>query len=139
MKEHSYKWILLCCVLLLVVAHFGVSQEPPPPSGQPPANVAGKWTIYAKDPKGGTSTKYIELQQDGGTLKGHFKGPNQSGGLEGTIQERHIVFKTKTRQVLVFRGRVEGENVNGVIQGTKIAGNFHAPKGTGTWEAVRAN
>ena len=129
----------MCCVLLLIAPRLGVTQEPPPPSNQPPANVAGKWAIYAKDPRGGTSTKYIDLQQDGETLKGHFKGPNQSGGLEGTIQERHIVFRTKTRQVLVFRGQVEGDRVNGVIQGTKISGNFHAPKGTGTWEAVRAN
>ena len=139
MQKPCYRLMLLCCLMLLGITNAGLAQEPPPPSSQPPANVAGKWTIFAKDPRGGTSTKYIELQQDGETLKGHFKGPNQSGGLEGTIQERHIVFKTKTRQVLVFRGQVEGEKVNGVIQGTKISGNFHAPKGTGTWEAVRAN
>ena len=129
----------LCCLLLLVAGNFGVAQAPPPPSNQPPANVAGKWIIYAKDPNGTTSTKYIDLKQNGETLSGKFKGPNASGGLEGTIHERHIVFKTKTRHVLTFRGRVDGDKVDGVIQGTKIAGNFHAPRGTGSFEAVRAN
>ncbi len=131
--------ISLCFVLLLAVGNFCVAQEPPPPSGQPPANVAGKWIIYANDPDGSTSTKYIDLKQNGEILSGKFKGPYTSGGLEGTIQERHIVFKTKTRHVLTFRGRVDGDKVDGVIQGTKITGNFHAPKGTGSFEAVHAN
>ena len=131
--------IRLWGVLLLIVSGLGLAQEPPPPSNQAPANVAGKWIIYANDPNGTTSTKYIDLKQEGEKLSGKFKGPNASGGLEGTIQERHIVFKTKTRHVLTFRGRVEGDKVDGVIQGTKIAGKFHAPKGTGTWNAVRAD
>jgi len=132
-------FIVFCCALVIAAANIGAAQQPPPPSQEPPANVAGKWTIYANDPNGTTSTKYVELEQNGESLKGHFKGPYASGGLEGTIQERHIVFRTKTRHPLTFRGRVEGDKVDGVVQGTRIKGNFHAPKGTGTWEAVRAN
>jgi len=139
MRKQFYGSMWLTCVLLLTVASAGVAQQPPPPSNQPPANVAGKWVIYAKDPNGTTSTKYIDLEQDGEKLSGKFKGPNASGSLDGTIQQRHIVFKTKTRQVLTFRGRVDGDKVDGVIQGTKITGNFHAPRGTGSFEAVRAN
>lgn len=71
-----------------------------PPAERPPANVAGKWTIYSKAADGETATKYIELKQDGYKITGHFKGPNQSGGLEGTVEEQHIVFRTKTRWVL---------------------------------------
>jgi hypothetical protein len=138
MQKQGSRFIWICTVLLLIVANIGMAQEPPPPSNQAPANVAGKWIIYANDPNGTTSTKYIDLKQDGEKLSGKFKGPYASGGLDGTIQERHIVFKTKTRHVLTFRGRVEGEKVDGVIQGTKITGKFHAPKGTGTWQAVRA-
>jgi hypothetical protein len=59
--------------------------------------VAGKWTIYANDPDGGTSTKFVEIKQNGTQLSGRFKGPQQSGGIEGTINEHHIVFRTKTR------------------------------------------
>ena len=139
MQKFSSIAIWLGCLLLLTTANSSLAQEPPPPSNQPPANVAGKWIIYANDPNGTTSTKYIDLTQDGQNLTGKFKGPDASGGLEGTIQERHIVFKTKTRHVLTFRGRVEGDKVDGVIQGTRIKGNFHAPRGTGTWEAVREN
>lgn len=139
MQRYASRSTLLVWVLLLTAGNFGRTQEPPPPSQGPPANVAGKWTIYANDPDGTTSTKYIDLKQDGEKLSGKFKGPYTSGGIEGTIQERHIVFKTKTRHVLTFRGRVEGEKVNGVIQGAKITGKFHAPKGTGTWQAVRAD
>jgi len=139
MRKQAHKVIWLCCLLLPGIANFGAAQEPTPPSDQPPANVAGKWTIYANDPNGTTSTKYIDLVQDGEKLSGKFKGPYASGGLEGTIHLRHIVFKTKTRDVLTFRGQVEGEKVNGVIQGTRIRGNFHAPKGTGTWQAVRTD
>lgn len=139
MHKQTSRLIWLCCALLLIVGSVGFAQEPPPPSNQPPANIAGKWIIYANDPNGTTSTKYIDLKQNGETLSGKFKGPYTSGGLEGTIQERHMVFKTKTRHVMTFRGRVEGEKVDGVIQGTKITGKFHAPKGVGTFEAVRAN
>jgi len=114
--------------LSLNPSRLASAQESPPE--RPPANVAGKWTIYAKAADGQTSTKYIELKQDGDTLSGHFKGPNQSGGLEGTINERHIVFRTKTRWVFVFRGRVDGDT---------ITGTFHDRRGTGEWQAVRSN
>ncbi len=138
MRRYHSPFIQLCCVLILAV-NIGAAQQPPPPSQEPPANVAGKWTIYSVSPKGKTETKYLELKQDGETLTGKFKGPNQEGGLEGTIQQRHLVFKTKTRHVLTFRGHVEGEKVNGVVQATKIIGKWHFYEGTGTWEAVRAD
>jgi len=122
----------------LGVLALGVSailaQEPP--SDQPPANVAGNWTIYSKnDDDGVTSTKYVKLTQDGGKLTGHFKGPNQSGGLEGTVEGRHIVFRTKTRNVLTFRGQVDGDSIRGTF------GVFVPKKGLmhGQWEARRSN
>ena len=51
-----------------------------------------------------------------------FQGPDWSGGLEGTINEQHIVFRTKSRFPMVYRGRVQGDT----IQGT-----FHVRIGTG--------
>ncbi|HTF65136.1 MAG TPA: hypothetical protein VK638_20870 [Edaphobacter sp.] len=106
------------------------------PSEQPPAQANGKWNLYCHDPNGGTSTKYIDIQQNGSEVKGHFKGPNQSGGIEGTVNQQHIVFRTKTREVLVFRGRIDGQRVGGVVQGTKITGTFHDRGGTGIFEGV---
>jgi hypothetical protein len=69
----------------------------------------------------------------------HFKGPNQSGGVQGTIEEQHIVVHTKTRDVLTFRGRVNGPRVGGVVQGNSIDGTFHDRGGTGSFQGVRSN
>lgn len=102
-----------------------------------PANVSGKWTLYCNDPNGRTSTKYLDLQQQGITVKGHFKGPYQSGGIEGTINQQHLVIRTKTREALVFRGRIDGPRVNGVVNGNTFNGTFHARAGTGTFQGQR--
>jgi hypothetical protein len=123
--------------LMIIICQVAAWAQQPPPPGVP-ANVAGKWTLYCNDPNGTTSTKYLDLQQDGTTIKGHFKGPYASGGVEGTINLQHLVVRTKTREVLVFRGRVEGDRVNGVVQGNKFNGTFHARAGSGTFQGVRA-
>ncbi len=138
MRKYNARIMQLCFALLLVVVGgSAIAQEPPPQA--PPASVAGNWTIYAKDPDGGTSTKFIRLNQNGSVLTGHFKGPHQSSGLEGTINEQHIVFKTTGRYVLTFRGRVDGPRAEGVVQGTSIQGTFHTRAGQGHWQAVRSN
>jgi hypothetical protein len=141
MKKYNAKFFLLwlaAMLLAITASNIAIAQEPPPQQ-QPPAHVVGSWTIYAKDPNGSTSTKYIQLNQNGTVLSGHFKGPNQSGGLQGTIDEQHIVFRTKTREPLTFRGRVEGDRVGGRIEGTSIQGTFHTRAGTGEFQAVRSN
>jgi hypothetical protein len=126
-------WRILLVLVPLALTVSVIAQEPPP--DQPTANAAGKWTIYSKSEDGNTSTKYVELKQDGGKLSGHFKGPNQSGGIEGTIEGKHIVFHTKTRNVLTFRGQVEGDSMHGTF------GVFLPRKGLmhGEWEARRSN
>jgi hypothetical protein len=127
MKTCCSKSMFLALLLtLIMVSSFSLAQQPP--AEQPPDNVEGKWTIYAKDPDGGTSTKYLEIKQNGTALSGHFKGPHQSGGIEGTINLHHIVIRTKTRDVLTFRGKVEGN---------KMSGNFGNRGRHGEWEAVR--
>jgi hypothetical protein len=123
--------------LRFVVAHNfsqAVSSQQPP-SEEPPANVAGKWILYCNDPNGSTSSKYLDLEQDGNNIKGHFKGPNQSGGVEGTIDGQHLVVRTKTRNVLTFRGRVDGPRVNGIVQGSTYTGNFHDRVGRDRFKA----
>jgi hypothetical protein len=129
MKSFTSKWLVFSlAMLLMVVGSVSLAQEPP--AEQPPDNVEGNWSIYANDPNGGTSTKYIQLKQNGNQLTGHFKGPHQSGGLEGTINVHHIMFRTKTRDVLTFRGTVEGN---------KMSGNFGNRGQHGTWQAERTN
>jgi hypothetical protein len=126
----------LCMLFLAILNLAAWPQEPP--SEAPPANVAGKWVLYCNDPNGSTSTKYLDLEEDGNNIKGHFQGPNQSGGVEGTINAQHLVVRTKTREVLVFRGRIEGPRVNGVVQGSTYNGTFHDRGGTGTFQGQRA-
>jgi hypothetical protein len=124
---------LLLLVIFCVAPTW--SQQAPPESS--PANVTGKWTLYCNDPNGTTSSKYLELEQEGTTIKGHFKGPNQSGGVEGTINGQHLVVRTKTRNVLVFRGRIDGPRSNGVVQGNTFNGTFHDRGGTGSFQGQR--
>lgn len=127
----------LVCLLIFatVFRAAGWSQQPPPQA--PTAIVDGKWILYCNDPNGSTSTKFLDLKQEGAEIKGHFKGPNQSGGVEGTIDVRHLVVRTKTNNVLVFRGRVDGPIVNGVIQAESFNGTFHDRGGTGTFQGQR--
>jgi hypothetical protein len=134
MKQHVYR--LVFCSLLLSFCQV-ISWAQQAPEEKPPANVTGKWTLYCNDPNGRTSSKFLDLQQEGTTIKGHFKGPYQSGGVEGTINERHLVVRTKTKGVLVFRGRIDGPVVNGVVQGNTYSGTFHDRGGNGTFQGQR--
>jgi hypothetical protein len=128
-KNDAVKSVVLLLALLVFLVHgASLAQEPPEP--QPPDNVEGKWTIHAHDPDGSFSTKYVEIKQNGALLTGHFKGPHQSGGIEGTVNVHHIVFRTKTRDVLTFRGRIEGNT---------MSGNFGNRGRHGTWIAERTN
>jgi hypothetical protein len=134
-KRYCYGLLLVCFGLLI----GGVALGQAPPPQQPPTNVAGKWTLYCDDPNGSTSTKYLELQQKGTVITGHFKGPNQSGGVDGTIDEQHLVVRTKTREVLVFRGRVDEPRVDGLVQGNSFNGTFHDRGGTWSFQGQRSN
>jgi hypothetical protein len=122
---------------LLMVFYQVAAWAQQPPAQAVPANVNGNWTLYCKDPDGRTSAKYLDLQQTGNTIKGHFKGPNASGGVEGTITQQHLVVRTKTREPLTFRGRVDGPRINGVVQGNTYTGNFHARAGQGSFQGQR--
>jgi hypothetical protein len=117
---------------LRAAADFANANQPgPPPEPAGPANASGYWTIYANnvDQPGG-STKTVKIEQTGATLSGHFKGPHQSGGIEGFVNGNHIEFSTKTRDVLTFRGEVTGNTMSGMYG---VHGQ-HAP-----WNAVRSD
>ena len=115
-SQHSF--------LALLLGWPATAQEPLPSAA--PVNVEGKWTISAKNPEGTVDTKYVELKQNGNTITGHFKGPNQSGGLQGTVNNHHIFFRTKTREPLGFRGQVNGDTIEGTFHTRRGTGQFHA-------------
>ena len=124
MKHAQGKFLLVLAFLALFVT-VAASQQPP--DQRPPVNVAGKWTIYSTGgPKNRTETKFVEIKQEGNKLSGHFKGPYQSGGIEGTIEGHHIVFHTKTRQILNFRGHVDGDAIKGTWGTRGMPGEWEA-------------
>ncbi len=82
---------------------------------RPPDNVAGSWIIYANDAaRAGSNLKTVQIVQNGNIITGHFKGPHQSGKIQGWVNVHHLEFSTDTRNVLTFRGRIEGNIMSGV-------------------------
>ncbi len=131
MKNNKTNLLPFCSIFLLLAAGtMTVAQEPP-------ANVAGPWTIHSIGPDGRHRTQTLQLTQQGNAINGHYQGPGQQGELEGTINQQHILFRTKTPTVLTFRGRVNGPRVEGTVQGRTISGTYHDQHGTGQWHAVR--
>jgi hypothetical protein len=76
--------------------------------------VRGNWTITSRNIEDEEwVTKSVEIYQNRTELTGRFQGPNQQGGLRGTIHGHHIEFSTKTKNVLTFRGEVDGNTMSG--------------------------
>jgi hypothetical protein len=131
MRDYRTNLILLCFTFMSLAATIAVAQEPP-------ANVAGNWTIHSKGPDGKDRTQVMQITQHGGAISGHYQGPGQQGELEGTINEQHILFHTKTPTALTFRGRVDGPRVEGAVQGKTISGTYRDEHGMGQWHAVHS-
>lgn len=129
MSRHNLS--LICSTfLLLFIARFAAAQTPLPSEQRPPVNVTGHWVIEAKNWNGDLDTKTVDLQENGNEITGHFKGPNESGGLEGSLNGHHIVFRTKTRHPLTVRGQVEGDTMTGNFHVMGKEGEFHAERTT---------
>jgi hypothetical protein len=111
----SYRsWSLLLLLLLLLFVASSASLAQPSPQEQPPDDVRGDWTIYSKNiDDDQTVEKHVQIHQNGNRLSGHFEGPDQSGVIQGTVTGHHIEFSTKTRNVLTFRGKIEGNKMSG--------------------------
>jgi hypothetical protein len=126
------KLVLVCVTLALFAASSIVVAQ------QQPANVAGNWTIHSKGPDGRSRTQTMQITQQGGVITGFYQGPGQKGELQGTINEQHILFHTKTSTPLTFRGRVDGPRVEGMVQGKTISGTYRDEHGVGEWNARRS-
>ncbi len=123
----------LICLTLLVLTFGSVTT-----AQEPPANVAGNWTIHSRGPDGRERTQVMHIVQQGGVITGHYEGPGQAGQLEGTINQQHILLHTKTRTPLTFRGRVDGPRNERIVQGKTISGTYRDKNGEGHWNAVRS-
>lgn len=92
------------------------------------ANARGNWTIHSVGGRGEAAVQHVQIHQGGGKIWGRFEGPNQSGGIQGFVNGRHIEFQTETRDVLHFRGQIDGDTMEG---------NFGIRGVHGTWRAER--
>ena len=118
---------IFLAMMMGMTSQLGAQQ----PSQQPADNIAGKWTIYADNiDKAGSSLKTVEITQNGNVLTGHFKGSHQSGKLQGWVNVHHVEFSTDTREVLTFRGQ---------IQGNMMSGMYGINGCHGQWKAERTN
>jgi hypothetical protein len=93
------------------------------------ANVAGAWNIKVSG-NGGAADQKMDLKQDGNKITGTFKGPRQSGTIEGTVDGNNIKFRVKAFVPLDYVGTVDGDTMKGTLTGRGK---------TGDWTATRTN
>jgi hypothetical protein len=121
--------ILSALAVLAFLAAFATSASPTPAPEKTPANVAGTWAVHLSGDVGSGDQTFEIAQQDVG-ISGTFKGPYQSGKLEGTLDGHAIKILLSGPYPLRYNGTVEGD----VMGGTVIGG----PDGkTGKWSARR--
>ena len=78
-------------------------------------NARGNWTIYSRNiDNGELVTKHVQIHQGGNQIWGKFEGPYQSGPIHGFVNGHHIEFSTQTRDVLTFRGQIDGNGMSGM-------------------------
>jgi hypothetical protein len=111
---------LVSIVMLLAFAVVAVAADAP-------ANVAGNWNVDVSDGSRKT-TQTITLKQDGGTITGTFKGPRQSGTIDGTVDGKNIKFHVTARIPLDYTGTVDGDSMKGTMSGRGQQGDWTATR-----------
>lgn len=109
-------------VLFAFAAASVLAQTPPV------ANARGNWTIHSVGGDGKAAVQHVEIHQGDQRIWGRFEGPNQSGGIQGTVVGRHIEFRTETRDVLNFRGQVDGDRIQGTFGNHGLQGTWRAER-----------
>jgi hypothetical protein len=112
--------ILALFVFLAVVAVVAAAQDKP-------ANVAGSWTVNVSG-ETGNAKQSMTLTQDGGKITGTFKGPRQSGTIDGTVDGNNIKFHVTAGIPLDYTGTVDGDSISGTMSGRGKTGNWKATR-----------
>jgi hypothetical protein len=119
MRTQTIKAVALVAVFMLIA---GVA------AAADPANVAGTWTFKVTGDSG-NAEQTIVIKQDGTKITGTFKGPRQSGTIDGTVDGNNIKFHVTARAGIDYTGTVDGDTMKGTL----------AARGkTGDWTATRA-
>ena len=109
-----------CALLIVTVAFVSVAVAAD-------ANVAGPWNIQVSGDAGSADQK-IDLKQDGNVISGTFKGPRQSGTIEGTVNGNDIKFRVKAFVPIDYVGTVDGDTMKGTLSGRGKTGNWTAAR-----------
>ena len=91
-------------------------------------NVTGSWTFKVSG-DAGSADQTIVMKQDGAKITGTFKGPRQSGTIDGTVDGNNIKFHVTARAGIDYVGTVDGDTMKGTLS---------ARGKTGDWTATRA-
>jgi hypothetical protein len=119
-SSHRVALRFVSFVMLLAFAVVAVAADAP-------ANVAGSWNIEVSNGSRKT-TQTMTLKQDGGTLTGTFKGPRQSGTIDGTVDGKNIKFHVTARIPLDYTGTVDGDSMKGTMSGSGQQGDWTATR-----------
>jgi hypothetical protein len=122
MDQHHRRLLAASLALgLLLFCNFAIAADEP-------SNIAGTWKVSVSG-AAGSAEQTLVLKQDGSKITGTFKGPRQSGPLEGTVDGKNISFHVSTRVPLDYQGTVDGDTMKGTMKGNGK---------TGDWTATRA-
>jgi hypothetical protein len=121
MRTNSARFVW-ACVWIVLLAASGLSF-----AADEPANVAGTWSITVSG-EAGSANQTIVLKQDGNKITGTFRGPRQSGTLEGAVLGNKISFHVNTRIPLDYKGTVDGDTMNGTLTTHGKSGDWTATR-----------
>jgi polyisoprenoid-binding protein YceI len=87
------------------------------------ADVAGKWTVSAKNGRHSV-TQTLVLQQNSGKVTGTFTGPRQSGTIDGTVSGNAIKLHVTAKMPIDYTGTVEGDSMKGTLTSEGKSGEW---------------
>src|ERR1700735_5916151 len=77
-------------------------------------NVTGTWNFKVSG-DAGSADQTIVMKQDGNKITGTFKGPRQSGTIDGTVDGNNIKFHVTARAGIDYTGSVAGDSIKGTL------------------------
>lgn len=123
MQTSKTMWLKLgCWAILILMCSVSLASDTS-------INVGGTWTVTASNGRR-KAKQTLVIQQEGAKITGTFKGPRQSGTLEGSVAGNSINFHVTAKIPLDYTGTVDGDSMKGSLSGDGKNGD---------WTATRAN
>lgn len=120
-RKRLTNMLAILAVLMLCASMGAVAQTTA-------ANVAGTWTFKVSG-DAGSADQTIVIKQDGSKITGTFKGPRQSGTIDGTVDGNNIKFHVTARAGIDYTGTVDGDSMKGTLAARGKSGDWTATRG----------